>query len=129
EDGFIQELVSPKDERYSLIVDECAGRENFYRLKEGQYFLPGCVDLHIHAPQWAQNGTALDLPLYDWLHTYTFPLEAKFANADFAKEVYEDLVSTLLANGTTTALYYATIHKESSYLLAEICANLGQRGL
>ncbi|GGA92441.1 guanine deaminase [Ornithinibacillus halotolerans] len=129
EDGFIQELVSPKDERYSLIVDECAGRENFYRLKEGQYFLPGFVDLHIHAPQWAQNGTALDLPLYDWLHTYTFPLEAKFANADFAKEVYEDLVSTLLANGTTTALYYATIHKESSYLLAEICANLGQRGL
>ena len=34
-------------------------------LKDGQYLLPGLVDLHIHAPQWPQLGKALDLPLYD----------------------------------------------------------------
>lgn len=39
------------------------------------------------------------------------------------------MVSTLLANGTTTALYFATVHKEASLLLAEICAGKGQRGL
>ena len=35
----------------------------------------------------------------------------------------------LLANGTTTALYFATIHYEASRRLAEICAEKGQRGL
>lgn len=39
------------------------------------------------------------------------------------------MVGTLLANGTTTALYFATVHKEASLLLAKICAEKGQRGL
>lgn len=85
--------------------------------------------MHVHAPQWAQAGTALDIPLYDWLNTYTFPIESKFSDLAFAQEVYEDLVSTLLANGTTTSLYFATVHKEASLLLAKICAEKGQRGL
>src|SRR6185437_2811951 len=102
--------------------------KHFHPLDEGQYFLPGFVDLHVHAPQWAQSGTALDIPLYDWLNTYTFPIESKFSDLEFAKNVYEDVVNTLLANGTTTALYFATVHKEASFLLAEICANKGQRG-
>ncbi|WP_246021136.1 guanine deaminase [Paenibacillus lentus] len=105
------------------------GTPNFRRLADGQYFLPGFIDLHVHAPQWAQSGTALDIPLYDWLNTYTFPLESKFSDLDFAKKVYDDVVSALLANGTTTALYFATVHKEASLLLAEICATKGQRGL
>ena len=29
--------------------------------------LPGLVDLHVHAPQWPQLGTALDQPLERWL--------------------------------------------------------------
>ncbi|WP_462410121.1 guanine deaminase [Neobacillus sp. Marseille-QA0830] len=127
--GTIEKVVSPECAEYQLLLESYEGKENFHRLAEGQYLLPGFVDLHVHAPQWAQNGTALDLPLHDWLHSYTFPLEAKFSNLDFAKEVYEDLVSTLLANGTTTVLYFATVHKEASLLLAEICAQKGQRGL
>ncbi|MEC2159546.1 guanine deaminase [Virgibacillus halodenitrificans] len=127
--GMIANVVSPEDPRYRSILQEYEDKSNFYRLKKGQYLFPGFVDLHIHAPQWAQAGTALDLPLNDWLHTYTFPLEAKFEDTSFAKKVYEDLVHTLLKNGTTTGLYFATVHREASYLLAKICAEKGQRGL
>ena len=127
--GMIEKVVAPEDTDYQDLLEAYQGKENFHRLAEGQYFLPGFVDLHVHAPQWAQSGTALDIPLYDWLNTYTFPLESKFSDLTFAKNVYEDVVSTLLANGTTTALYFATVHKEASLLLAEICAKKGQRGL
>ncbi|WP_145021508.1 guanine deaminase [Paenibacillus sp. Y412MC10] len=129
DDGKIEKIVAPEDAEYQVLLDAYQGKDNFYSLAEGQYILPGFVDLHVHAPQWAQSGTALDIPLYDWLNTYTFPLESKFSDLDFAQEVYDDLVRTLLANGTTTALYFATIHKESSLLLARICAERGQRGL
>lgn len=129
EKGIIKKIIAPEGELYSSLISEYEGKDNFHRLKEGQYLFPGFVDLHIHAPQWAQSGTALDLPLNEWLHTYTFPLESRFTDVAFAKTVYDDLVATLLANGTTTALYFATIHKEASYLLAKVCADKGQRGL
>ncbi|MCR8644577.1 guanine deaminase [Paenibacillus sp. N1-5-1-14] len=128
-DGMIANIVAPEDADYQPLLAVYQGKDNFHQLADGQYFLPGFVDLHVHAPQWAQSGTALDIPLYDWLNTYTFPLESKFADLEFAKKVYDDVVSTLLANGTTTALYFATVHKEASVLLAQICADKGQRGL
>lgn len=91
--------------------------------------LPGFVDLHIHAPQFPQLGTALDVPLEDWLFRHTFPLEARYADLDYASRVYDALVRRLLANGTTTAVYFATIHGASSLRLAETCLRLGQRAL
>lgn len=129
EDGVIARIVAPDDADYERLVRTYAGGDRYQRLAPGQYILPGFVDLHVHAPQWAQAGTALDVPLHDWLNTYTFPLESRFADLSYASEVYEDLVGALLANGTTTVLYFATIHRESSLLLAEICARKGQRGL
>ena len=87
------------------------------------------MDTHVHAPQWPQLGKALDRPLDEWLQKYTFPLEARYADADFAERVYRNLVRTLIANGTTTAMYYATIHLEASMRLAEICLEQGQRAL
>ncbi|MFK2827023.1 guanine deaminase [Bacillus sp. B190/17] len=128
-DGMIERAVAPEDADYEALLDLYQGEDNFHRLADGQYFLPGFVDLHVHAPQWAQAGTALDIPLYDWLNTYTFPIESKFSDLGFAKNIYQDVVSTLLANGTTTALYFATVHKEASVLLAKLCAEKGQRGL
>ncbi len=98
-------------------------------LPAGTVLLPGFVDLHIHAPQYAQLGRGLDVPLEVWLHRYTFPLEAKYADLAFAARVYRRLVDDLLTNGTTTALYFATAHVEASNLLAEICLERGQRAL
>ncbi|MEP1126277.1 MAG: amidohydrolase family protein, partial [Ilumatobacter sp.] len=91
--------------------------------------LPGLVDTHIHAPQWPQLGTGLDLPLETWLFEHTFPLESKLTDPGFAAEVWPDLVATLLAHGTTTAVYYATISVETTTMLAETCATTGQRAL
>lgn len=56
------------------------------------------------------SGKGLDLPLYDWLQNYTFPLEAKFSDDHFASQMYRAAVRTLLENGTTSAVYFATIH-------------------
>lgn len=98
-------------------------------LGPSQYLLPGLVDLHVHAPQWPQLGLALDLPLEEWLQTYTFPLEARYADLEFAKAVYASLVDALIANGTTTALYFATIHLPATQKLADICLEKGQRAL
>jgi guanine deaminase len=98
-------------------------------LSDDQVLLPGLVDLHVHAPQFPQLGTALDRPLEEWLQAHTFPLESRYADVTFAEGVYTRLVETLLANGTTTALYFATIHLPATQRLAEICLALGQRGL
>jgi len=98
-------------------------------LRKSEYLLPGLVDLHVHAPQWPQLGLALDLPLEEWLQAYTFPLEARYADTGFAREVYESLVDGLLANGTTTAMYFGTIHLAATQTLAEICLRRMQRAL
>lgn len=103
--------------------------DRLMRLEAGQFGLPGFVDLHIHAPQYPQLGLALDEPLEVWLGKYTFPLEARYADLDFAQTHYSALVDDLLANGTTTALYFATQHCEASKLLADLCIQKGQRAL
>ena len=98
-------------------------------LAPGTIVMPGLVDLHIHAPQWPQLGTGLDLPLERWLFDYTFPLEARYADLDFAAAVWDDLVPSLLAMGTTTAVYFSSKHAEATTVLAQTCARHGQRAL
>jgi guanine deaminase len=93
------------------------------------YLLPGLIDTHVHAPQWPQMGTALDLPLEKWLIEYTFKTEARYADPEFARRMYTDLVATLLANGTTTAVYYGSLHLPATQILAELCLKQGQRAL
>jgi len=99
------------------------------RLRAGQYLLPGLVDLHIHAPQWPQLGKALELPLEEWLQAHTFPLEARYADAAYARSVYRDLVTSLLANGTTTAVYFGSLHLPATQILADVCLAKSQRAL
>jgi len=98
-------------------------------LGKSEYLLPGLVDLHVHAPQWPQLGLALDLPLEEWLQAYTFPLEARYGDIGYAQQAYESLVDALLANGTTTALYFGTIHLAATQALADICLGRSQRAL
>ena len=125
--GIISAVVLPDDPRREALEAQYA--DTALRMPEGTYILPGMVDLHVHAPQYPQLGLALDAPLEVWLHKYTFPLEARYADLDFAAESYGMLVDDLLANGTTTALYFATQHREASQLLADICIEKGQRAL
>ena len=108
-------------------ADACLAADEVVYLGRNERLLPGLVDTHIHAPQWPQLGTGLDIPLEQWLFDYTFPLEARYADAGFACDVWERMVPTLLAHGTTTAVYYSTIHEEATLRLAETCGHFGQR--
>jgi guanine deaminase len=127
--GRISGVHPPADPAYRKAKGAAKKSGSLIELQEGQYLLPGMIDLHIHAPQWPQLGKALHLPLYEWLQQCTFPLEARYADLDFAERSYRSLVENLLANGTTTAMYFGTVHLEATKLLAEICADQGQRGL
>jgi len=128
-EGVIEEIIEPQNNAYKDVIERAKNDNCLIELKSTEYLFPGFIDLHIHAPQWPQAGLALDRPLYEWLDVYTFPLEAKYSDLSYAKKMYSHLVAQLLSVGTTTALYFATVHKESSIELARICAEKGQRGL
>ncbi len=128
-DGVIQAVHPVGSAAAERETQRFADQGALIRFASGQYLLPGMVDLHVHAPQWPQLGKALDLPLEEWLQTYTFPLESRYSDTNFAREVYESLVDALLANGTTTALYYGTIHLPATQILADICLRRSQRAL
>ena len=81
--------------------------------------IPAFSDLHVHAPQYPQRGLGMDLLLADWLNTYTFPQEARFADPGYASEVYEAFVNSLVENGTFHACVYGTIHREATSGLLE----------
>lgn len=116
DDGRIDE-VRPHgdDERVDEVLDD------------DEVLIPGLIDTHVHAPQWPQLGTGLDLPLERWLFEYTFPLEARYADEAFARAVWNRMVPGLLTHGTTTAVYYGSIHEEATLALAKACVGFGQR--
>ncbi|ACM30100.1 guanine deaminase [Rhizobium rhizogenes] len=127
--GTITGVHRHGDPNYRSIRDAREASGELVTLPAGSYILPGFVDLHVHAPQYPQLGDALDVPLEVWLQKYTFPLEARYQDAAFARRVYGLLVEDLLANGTTTALYFATIHQEATRVLVDTCLEKGQRAL
>lgn len=73
---------------------------------------PGFIDTHIHYPQTGMIASYGE-QLLDWLDTYTFPTERAFADKAHASEVAEVFLRELLRNGTTTALVFGSVHKES----------------
>ncbi|HEV2703259.1 MAG TPA: guanine deaminase [Steroidobacteraceae bacterium] len=128
-DGAISAIHRGESAAARAEADKFAANGSLVRLGPQHYVLPGMVDLHIHAPQWPQLAAALELPLQEWLQTFTFPLESKYADTDYAIGVYESLVANLLANGTTTAVYFATLHLAATQALADICLRHPQRAL
>ncbi|MDE0794951.1 MAG: guanine deaminase [Alphaproteobacteria bacterium] len=75
--------------------------------------LPGFVDGHVHYPQIGVIAS-FGAQLLDWLEKYTFPEEARFSDPDYADRTAKLFLDLLLANGTTTAAVYCTVHPESA---------------
>jgi guanine deaminase len=50
------------------------------------------VDTHLHAPQYPNAGTGSDLPLLKWLEKYTFPMESKYTDSNFAHDAFTKAV-------------------------------------
>ena len=89
--------------------------------------LPGMTDLHVHAPQFAFRGLGMDMELLDWLNTYAFPEEAKYAELSYAKKAYQGFVDSLLHSTTTRAAVFATIHTEATLELMDQLEHSGLR--
>ncbi|MDQ2779576.1 MAG: guanine deaminase [Pseudomonadota bacterium] len=92
----------------------------------GRLILPGFIDSHVHMPQLdmiASYGTEL----LDWLNTYTFPAETRFADPERSQQGAELFTDALLANGTTTAVVFPTAHKVSVDALFESAQRRGMR--
>ncbi len=125
--GSISHVLNPQDVNYDEFIAHLTKNHALTRLADDQYLLPGMIDLHIHAPQWPQAGKGLDLPLDQWLMEYTFPLESRYSDLNFAQTVYPHLIDTYLSHGTTTGVYFATIDNAASEYLAKVCIEKGQR--
>lgn len=128
-EGEIRHVADCRAEEAQQLITHLELEGRLLTLGNDQVLLPGMIDLHVHAPQFPQLGKCLDLPLEDWLMKYTFPLESRYADVSFAEYVYNLLVRELIAHGTTTAVYFATIHRDASLVLAKQCLEHGQRAL
>src|SRR5439155_13903062 len=92
----------------------------------GKLILPGFIDTHVHSPQLdviASYGTEL----LDWLNTYTFPAELRYADPEVAAAGAERFVNALLAHGTTSAVVFPTVHKVSADALFASAEARGMR--
>lgn len=91
--------------------------------------IPAMNDMHVHAPQYANMGIAMDMELIPWLNTYTFPEEEKFADEQYAKAVYDAFVKELCRQGTMRAAVFATTHIHATQCLAKTFDEMGMGAL
>ena len=92
----------------------------------GKLLVPGFIDCHVHFPQLDIIGS-YGAQLLEWLNQYAFPEEARFADPDHAREVARAFVDEMLANGTTTALVFGTVHAHSADAVFEAAEAKGMR--
>jgi guanine deaminase len=78
--------------------------------------MAGFIDPHIHFPQ-VQVIASWGAQLLDWLNTYTFPEETRFADPAHAARMAALFLGQLTAHGTTTAVAYASVHAASAEAL------------
>ena len=86
---------------------------------KGKLVMPGMVDLHIHAPQYAFRGLGADMELLDWLKNYAFKEEAKYGDIAYADKAYRIFADALYHSATTRAVVFGTIHRKSTQLLMD----------
>ena len=87
---------------------------------QDKLIIPAFSDLHVHAPQYPNRGIAMDKLLSDWLNQYTFPLESKYKDEQFAKEVYTKFVDDLIKHGTLHVVAFGTIHNPATDILINL---------
>ena len=88
--------------------------------------LPGFVDCHVHYPQTGIVAS-WGARLIDWLDRYTFPEELRFADPAYARAQAETFLDLILAEGTTSAAVYATVHPGSAEALFAAAVARGLR--
>lgn len=74
--------------------------------------LPGLIDPHIHFVQMQVVGSYA-AALMEWLNTYTFVEEQRFADPGHAAYIAEAFFDEMIRHGTTTAAAYCSVHPAS----------------
>ena len=82
--------------------------------------IPAMNDMHVHAPQYRNQGIAMDMELLPWLKNYTFPEEKKYADTAYAERMYRRFIRDLWRFGTMRSCVFATIHTDSTRLLMQL---------
>ena len=90
--------------------------------------IPAMNDMHVHAPQYRNQGIAMDEELLPWLQNYTFPEELKYADIAYAERMYRHFVRTLWRHGTMRVVAFASVHLESTRLLMRLLDRAGMGG-
>ena len=116
ENGLAAGVFETLPERYRGIPTEDFG---------DKLILPGLVDLHVHAGQYAFRGLGMDLELLDWLEHSAFPEESRFADLDYAGRAYEIVAGDLVRSATTRACIFATLHRPATLRLMELLDRAG----
>ncbi|CVA85330.1 guanine deaminase [Serratia marcescens] len=88
--------------------------------------VPGFIDTHIHYPQTEMIGAYGD-QLLDWLNNYTFPTESRYGCERHADAMSAFFLRELLSNGTTTALVFGSVHRQSVDALFSQAQTLNMR--
>lgn len=91
----------------------------------GKLIIPGLVDLHTHAPQFAYRGTGMDEELMGWLERYAFPEESRYADTGYAARAYGIVTEKLKRGATTRVVMFATIHPETTLILMDCMEKSG----
>lgn len=100
----------------------------YRRLPEGSLLVPGFIDTHLHAPQLEMIGS-YGGHLLQWLETYTFPTEIRFADENHARSIADVFFVELAKNGTTCSLVFSTIHTAATRAFFEAAERLGTRAI
>jgi len=90
--------------------------------------IPAMNDMHVHAPQYRNQGIAMDEELLPWLQNYTFPEELKYADTAYAERMYRRFVRDLWRYGTMRVVAFASVHLESTLLLMRLLDKAGLGG-
>jgi len=85
----------------------------------GSLIVPGLVDLHTHAPQYAFMGLGMDNELIDWLEGIAFPEERNYSDLRYAQVAYQIFADDLRKSFTTRACIFGTVHPEATLLLMD----------
>ncbi|AMP20086.1 guanine deaminase [endosymbiont 'TC1' of Trimyema compressum] len=116
EDGIVQGVynkLAPKHEG-GKIVDY-----------EGKLIIPSFVDLHLHAPQYANCGLGTDVELLVWLEKYTYPEEEKFKDEVYRKAIYKELIRNLWKGGSLRSVIFGSLYREATEDLMDMLIESG----
>lgn len=101
------EAIGPAEEMLSKLPTDASVTQYTNGL-----IVPGFIDCHLHYPQ-TDIIASYGEQLLEWLENYTFPIEREFDDSDKASDVARFFFDELMRNGTTSALVFGTVHKQS----------------